>query len=163
MLESIISSKTRLNLLVKFFISELNQGHLRGLSDEFSESTNAIRKELNQLAAAGFLIKEKQQNRIVYKANVEHPLFDSLRSLVRNYLNIDQLLEQILAHSGKIERIMLVSGSIVGDCLEIVIKGNDIDKEYLNNIVEKAKMLLNREIALIYDNAYNETKGILLY
>lgn len=163
MLDSIISSKTRLNLLIKFFISELNEGHLRGLSEEFSESTNAIRKELNQLATAGFLIKHKQQNKVVYKANVEHPLFESIQKLVRTYLNIDQLVAQILKNSGKIERILLVSTTVMSDCLEIVIKGEEIDMEYLNSLLNKAQLILNKPITLLYNNDFNEKLGIVLY
>ncbi|MSP85673.1 MAG: ArsR family transcriptional regulator, partial [Flavobacteriaceae bacterium] len=47
MLKTLITSKTRLRILVKFFINSANHGHLRGLADEMQESTNAIRKELN--------------------------------------------------------------------------------------------------------------------
>ena len=55
MLDSIITSKTRLKLLIKFFVSSTNKGYLRGIAEEFNESTNAIRKELNQLSDAGYL------------------------------------------------------------------------------------------------------------
>lgn len=75
MLESLITSKTRLRLLVKFFVNSKTQSHLRGLADEFGESTNAIRKELNNLTKAGFLLKETDKNKIAYKANVKHPFF----------------------------------------------------------------------------------------
>ncbi len=57
MLESLITSKTRLRLLIKFFVNSQTQSHLRGLAEEFGESTNAIRKELNNLTYAGILVK----------------------------------------------------------------------------------------------------------
>ena len=44
MLETLITSKTRIRILVKFFINTANNGHLRGLAEEMNESTNAIRK-----------------------------------------------------------------------------------------------------------------------
>ena len=47
MLETLITSKTRLRVLIKFFINAANNAHMRGLADEMHESTNAIRKELN--------------------------------------------------------------------------------------------------------------------
>ena len=34
-------------MLIKFFISAANNGYLNGLANEFNESTNSIRKELN--------------------------------------------------------------------------------------------------------------------
>ena len=57
MLEEIITSKTRLRLLIKFFISQANTGYLNGLASEMGESTNSIRKELNHLHGAGYLEK----------------------------------------------------------------------------------------------------------
>ena len=57
MLNKIITSKTRLRLLIKFFISQANQGYLNGLASEMGESTNSIRKELNHLYDAGYLKK----------------------------------------------------------------------------------------------------------
>ena len=51
-------------MLIKFFISAANNGYLNGLANEFNESTNSIRKELNNLSSAGYLlkIKRKQQD-----------------------------------------------------------------------------------------------------
>ena len=43
MLNQLITSKTRLRLLIKFFISELMR-YLNGLATEMGESTNSIRK-----------------------------------------------------------------------------------------------------------------------
>ena len=44
MLDSLITSKTRLRLLIKFFISQANKGHLNGLANEMGESANSIRR-----------------------------------------------------------------------------------------------------------------------
>ena len=59
MLGELITSKTRLRLLIKFFVSQANRGHLNGLASEMGESTNAIRRELNHLQGAGYLDKSK--------------------------------------------------------------------------------------------------------
>ena len=75
MLNELITSKTRLRLLIKFFISQANKGYLNGLASEMGESTNAIRKELNHLQIAGYLKKVKVDNKIEYQANPDHPLF----------------------------------------------------------------------------------------
>jgi hypothetical protein len=44
MLETLITSKTRIRILVKFFINTANNGHLRGLAEEMNESTNALER-----------------------------------------------------------------------------------------------------------------------
>ena len=75
MLGELITSKTRLRLLIKFFVSQANRGYLNGLATEMSESSNAIRKELNHLYDAGYLTKVKNdKNKIEYQANSRHPL-----------------------------------------------------------------------------------------
>ena len=61
MLGKLITSKTRLRLLIKFFISQANRGYLNGLATEMGESTNAIRKELNHLQGARLFRKSKSR------------------------------------------------------------------------------------------------------
>ena len=78
MLNSLITSKTRLKLLIKFFISQANIGHLNGLASEMGESTNSIRKELNHLFDAGYLEKHKQNNKVIYNVNSNHPLIGKI-------------------------------------------------------------------------------------
>ena len=55
MIETLISSKTRIKLLLKFFLNSNTTAYLRSLESEFGESTNAIRIELNRLEEAGML------------------------------------------------------------------------------------------------------------
>jgi len=82
MLGQLITSKTRLRLLIKFFISQANRGYLNGLANEMGESTNSIRKELNHLFDAGYLNKIKSNNKIEYKVNIQHPLYETFLSIL---------------------------------------------------------------------------------
>ena len=68
--------------MIKFFISQANRGYLNGLASEMGESTNSIRKELNHLHNAGYLKKIKTDNKVEYKANIKHPLFEVLKKVV---------------------------------------------------------------------------------
>ena len=74
MLGKLITSKTRLRLMIKFFISQANRGYLNGLASEMGESTNSIRIELNNLTNAGYLIRKKEKNKINYLENRKHHL-----------------------------------------------------------------------------------------
>ena len=60
MLESLITSKTRIKLLLKFLINPGTKAYLRELAKEFGESTNSVRLELNRLTKANLL---ESQNR----------------------------------------------------------------------------------------------------
>ena len=108
MLESIITSKTRLNLLIKFFVNIANKGYLNSLASEFGESTNSVRKELNNLTSAGYLIRNESNNKIIYSANVNHPLFNILQSIVRKHLGIEKIVERVISKIGLIDKIIFI-------------------------------------------------------
>ena len=74
MLDSLITSKTRIKLLLKFFLNPGTRAYHRGLAAEFGESTNAIRIELNRLAEAKLLKSINVGRTIEYRANKEHSL-----------------------------------------------------------------------------------------
>ena len=96
MLENLITSKTRVKLLLKFFLNSHTQAHLRGLESEFGESTNAIRLELNRFEQAGMLTSHTEGNRKVFSANPSYPLFPEIQNLLHKHLGIDQLIEQVI-------------------------------------------------------------------
>jgi len=54
-LDSLITSQTRVKLLLKFFLNPERRSYLRELAEEFGESTNSVRVELNRLNEAGLL------------------------------------------------------------------------------------------------------------
>ena len=108
MLNKLITSKTRLRLLIKFFINQANSGYLNGLASEFNESTNSIRKELNHLSEAGYLEKYKDHNKVGYKANIKHPLFDILQKVVYKHLGLEEIVERVLERMGPVQKILLV-------------------------------------------------------
>ena len=72
MLDSLITSKTRVKLLLKFFLNPGTRAYLRGLADEFGESTNSIRVELNRLTDAKLLKSLNSGRTVQYEANTEH-------------------------------------------------------------------------------------------
>ena len=68
MLDALITSKTRVRLLVKFFLNPTMKSYLRELASEFEESTNSVRLELNRLKEAGLLESEAKGNLVMYNA-----------------------------------------------------------------------------------------------
>ena len=108
MLESLITSKTRLRLLIKFFVNIANKGYLNSLANEFGESTNSVRKELNNLSSAGYLQKRNKNNKIIYKANSSHPLFKIIQKIVHKHLGIEEILESVYNRIGDVKKIMVL-------------------------------------------------------
>ena len=56
MLDSLVKSKTRIKLLLIFFINPETRAYLWELAKEFGESTNSVRLELNRLTKAKLLV-----------------------------------------------------------------------------------------------------------
>lgn len=140
MLESLITSKTRLRLLVKFFVNSETQSHLRGLADEFNESTNAIRKELNNLTLVRILVKKSLKNKTAYKANTQHPFFSNIQEIIRKYLGLDRLLEQILDRMGEVNQVILVGDiarGIDSGKIDVVVTGDNLKKGYTLGISKR--------------------------
>ena len=165
MLNSLITSKTRLRMLIKFFVSAANKGYLNGLANEFNESTNSIRKELNNLSDAGYLLKSKQNNRVIYNADTKHPLFKVLQKIVRQHLGLEEIVETVISRMGDLDIIALTGDYAKGidsGIIEIVIIGDDVNMDYLENIKFKIKDKISRDVDFIIDSKVPKD-GIILY
>ena len=150
MLGELITSKTRLRLLIKFFVSQANRGYLNGLATEMGESTNAIRKELNHLHDAGYLQKEKSNNKIQYKANTKHPMFSVLQKVILKHLGLEDAVEIVLERMGDVEQIILIGNYAKGidsGKIEIIIVGQDLNTSYVQNLEQKLEKLISRKVA----------------
>ncbi|MBI9035731.1 MAG: ArsR family transcriptional regulator [Bacteroidales bacterium] len=151
-LESLITSKTRIKILLKFFLNVQMKSYLRGLEAEFGESSNAIRLELNRMEEAGLLEAESEGNRKVFHANTKHPLFNDLHSIIRKHVGLDSIVEEIAEKLGDLKRVYLTGSFAKGQDSQIVdllLVAESIDKTYLNTLVEKAEDLINRKIRLL--------------
>lgn len=166
MLDSLITSKTRLKLLVKFFINADNHSHLRGLAEEFGESTNAIRKELNHLSRAGYLQKEAIKNKISYRANTQHPLFDNLQGIVRKYIGFDTLVDQVLAKMGEVDRVSITgdyANGVDSGIISVKIMGSDINQAYLEQLSRKVEGLIKRQVDIEIKKTSDVSEGLILF
>jgi len=151
MVETLISSKTRIKLLVKFFLNSKTTGYLRNLESEFGESTNAIRVELNKFEKAGMLQSFFEGNKKIFKANTGHPFFEDIHNIVRKYVGIDKIVDNIVKRLGDVNRVYLVgevSRGLDSRIIDLLIIGN-IDRSYLADLVAKAEPMIKRKIRYV--------------
>tara|TARA_B100000886_G_C20422954_1_gene492435 strand:- start:2586 stop:3098 length:513 start_codon:yes stop_codon:yes gene_type:complete len=149
MLNKIITSKTRLRLLIKFFISQANQGYLNGLASEMGESTNSIRKELNHLYDAGYLKKLKQNNKVKYSVNIEHPLYETLRKVVLKHLGLEDLVEVVIDRMGNVQTIAVIGDYAKGidsGSIEVFLIGENLNFDYITQLEVKIENLIGRKV-----------------
>lgn len=152
MLETLISSKTRLKLLLKFFLNSQSKSYLRNLESEFGESTNAIRLELNKFESAGMLVSTMEGNKRVFKVNEGHPLFKDIHNMVIKYVGLDTVIETIVRKIGSLSSVYLVGDYAEGKdsgLIDLVVFGRDLDQSYLLQKTAKAEKLIDRRIRFL--------------
>lgn len=152
MLETLITSKTRINLLLKFFLNSKNTAWLRSLESEFPETSNAIRLELLRFERAELLKSRLVGNKKIYQANTKHPLFPEINALLMKHFGLDEVIERVTKKLGELEAVYLVGKLAKGQeskMVDLWFVGDEIDKKYLLKVVEKAENKIDRKIRYI--------------
>jgi len=164
MLEALISSKTRIKILLKFFLNSNTTAYLRSLSTEFNDSSNAIRIELNRFEKAGLLLSNLSGNKKIFQANTAHPLYKEIHNIVLKQLGIDNVIETVVNNLGDVDSVYLIGDFALGknsNIIDLLIVGN-IDKNYLIQLIEKTEKLITRKIRYInYTKQELEDSGIM--
>lgn len=134
------------------------QGYLRGLEEEFGESSNAIRLELNKFEKSGMLKSFVQGNKKFFQANVNHPLFTEIHNLIIKHIGFDQIIENVIEKLGEINQAYVLGDFAKGKdnpVIDLMLIGN-INKVYLVELIEKAEKIIDRRIRyIIYDRLEN--------
>ena len=163
MLDTLVSSKTRVKLLLKFFLNSNTSSYLRGLESEFGESSNAIRLELNKLEEAGLLSSNLEGNKRFFRANKEHPMFDDISRIVFKFAGLDKVVEKIVDALGDLDKLYLVGDLAKGlksDVIDLVFVGN-VDKTYLFELVQKVENKLQKKVKYISYSTAEFTPEVL--
>lgn len=157
MLDTLVTSKTRLKLILKFFLNPRSSAYLRELAEEFGESSNAVRLELNRFEQAGLLESEANGNKKLYRANVVHPLYKDIHSIISKTIGIDQIVDEVVAKLGDVEEAYVTGDFAVGKngkTIDILLIGTDINKDFLHRLIDKAESLINRKIRYLILTPY---------
>ena len=152
MLDSLVTSQTRIKLLKKFFLNSSTKAHLRGLESEFGESSNAIRIELNRFEGAGLLHSLRDGNKKIYQANSGHPLYKDIHSIIMKETGIDRVIEKVIHRLGNLLCVYLTGDFARGKdspVIELILVGADIDREYLARKIVQAEEIVGRKVSYI--------------
>ncbi len=152
MIEGLITSKTRIKLLLKFFLNSETKSYLRSLESEFGESSNSIRVELNKMERARLLNSTNDGNKKMYFANISHPLYEDINNILKKFVGIDQIIEKITSQLGDLQAAYLTGDFATGqdsEIIDMVLIGNKLDRELIDSLVLKAAEFISRPIKYI--------------
>lgn len=155
MLDTLFTSKMRVQILMRLFLNPDSQAYLRELAQEFRASPGHLRTELKQLSDAGLLTSDKDGRQIQYKADRSHPLFPELQSMVRKALGMDRILDSVLERLGRLELAFLLDDYAQGKDSGIIDLGlvGDIEQANLADLVRKTERYINRRIRTLVMDA----------
>lgn len=148
LLSPLVSSATRVRLLLRFFGNPQASSYLRELAGEMGSSTNAVREELNRLSEAKLLTHAKNGREVRYQANQQHPLFSELISIAQKVLGLDQVLGQIIHRLGELQLALLLDDYAQGrdtGIIDLVLVGR-INPKRLNELVATTEGYIKRKI-----------------
>jgi hypothetical protein len=149
MLDSIVTSKTRIQLLLRFFMNPERRAYLRELATELGESSNGVRVELDRLEKAKLLESVPNGRTKSYQANVKHPLFPDIQNIVKKTLGIDRLIDDVITQLGSV-RFAFITGDYAGGIdsgiIDLILVGQ-INRQFLERLVQKTEPQIgNRKI-----------------
>lgn len=152
MIDALITSKTRIKLLLRFFLNSNSCAYLRELADDFNESTNSIRLELNRFEKAGLLTSNFDTKKKMYKANTKHPLFKDIHNILLKHIGLDQIIETVINQLGKLIKVFVLGNFAKGmdsKVIDLLFVGEDIDEKYLSELIQMAEEIIKRRIRYI--------------
>ncbi len=147
----LITSKTRVRILMRLFLNPAKRAYLRQLATEFGTSPSMVKEELHQLADAGLLKSEPDGRQIMYWANTQHVLFPELNTMVKKALGMDRILESVIQRIGDLELAMLLDDYAEGKdsgLIDLVLVGN-INRENVDDLTRKTERYIGRKIRVL--------------
>ncbi|MCF8303931.1 MAG: winged helix-turn-helix domain-containing protein [Bacteroidales bacterium] len=175
MLETLITSKTRIKILLRFFINSKSKAYLRNLAQDFNESTNAVREELNKFEEAGLLNSMIDGNKKMYQANIEHPLFDDIHNILMKHIGFQHIVENVIHKLGDVKKVMVIGDFAKGidnSIIDLLFVSGSLNREYLTKLISKTENMIKRKIRYLvmteeefrhYSNDQHPSELLLLW
>jgi predicted nucleotidyltransferase len=86
--------------------------YLRQLDRELGVGYGALQRELKQLSEMGLIVRNAQGNQVLYRANLQSPIFAELKSLVAKTVGIRETLVSALTALRSKIKVAFIYGSV---------------------------------------------------
>jgi len=96
LLSQIFSSKTKAGIFKILFGMDRQELHSRELARQTGMALATVQQELKRLEALDLVVRRKDGNRVYFKANPSHPLFNELHHLTLKTSGIVPMLREAL-------------------------------------------------------------------
>ena len=93
-------------------------------------------------------------------------MFKIIQKIVKKHLGIEEILETIYNKIGDVKKIMILGDYAKGidtGIIEILIVGNNIDKDYLEEISPKIEKKINRKVNFFVSNKSLKQESLTIF
>ena len=127
--------------------------HGREIARRVGLSPGTTTRELNKLADAALLNRERRGNQQIYRANTGSPVFAELASILRKTSGVADVLSAALAELAPAIRVAFVYGSLArgderaGSDIDLMIIGESLSYADVYSLLTDAEHTLGRKIS----------------
>jgi len=148
-LNELFSSRTRVEVLKLFLFNPDHSFYQRQISHLTNQPIRGVQRELEKLGRIGLLQKSIDGNRVYYRVNREHPIFEDLKNIFFKCEGLAEVLKENLLDR-KIEFCFIYGSYARGEenllsDIDLMIIG-DISSREISNILAGVKTQFSREI-----------------
>jgi predicted nucleotidyltransferase len=150
-LETLFTSKARVEILKLFFLSSSERHYMRQVAALTDQPLRAVQRELARLEKAGLLESQRDGNRKYFQANRSSPVFSDLRSLLIRTAGLGPALrEHLLIEDDEISVAFLFGSYAQGSegmtsDLDLMVIG-DITARDLARVLQPSREAIGREV-----------------
>lgn len=148
-LAQLICSRVRAEIFRVLFGPAAGELHLREIQRQTGFAIGTVRQDIEKLVMLGVVVKRQDGNRVYYKANENHQLFDEIRRLVLKTVGVADILAELL-RTNKI-RCAFIFGSMasgtagVESDIDLMVIG-DIGLREVSSLLSGVGNQLGREV-----------------
>jgi predicted nucleotidyltransferase len=150
-MSTLLGSQAMRMLLVHFAMYPERELHLRALQRETGLGIRSLQTELPRLTEMGLIRRTDDGKHVRYGAEPSHPAWPALRSLIRSFVGVDEVLRTALAPVGGIEAAFDIGSFARGlqtneSDVDLLVVGDGVARGELTRHAVEASMLLGREV-----------------
>ena len=150
MLNKILVSEVRVNILKLLLLNPRRGFHVRAIVRQVDAEINAVRRELDNLYEIGLVTRRQSSNKIFYQIETSHPFYSDLLALVAKEVGIGSEIIKNEKKLGNIDYAVLSLAFLRGRKstaldVDLFVVG-DVNLNILQEMVKSEEARINREI-----------------
>lgn len=150
MIDKLISSKARVEILKLFLFNPQTSYYQRQISSLTGQPLRAVQRELELLVGIGLVVRSVTGKRHYYKVNAECHVYHELRSIFFKTVGVPSVLRKCLSDRPDIEFAFIYGSYAKGledtmSDIDIMVIGR-ISSRRLSSVLSEAKAELGREV-----------------